>query len=530
MLPEDKRVQLDDIVQQMIQNKESDSNIRFVVDDFKKKYNQPIEKRAEVENPYDASFPATGKETPLEAGMKAIGNVPSSTFGLVKGVVGAVAHPIQTLKGIGSIGLGGVQKVIPGEQGSEESFNQFTGLLKDRYGSLENLQKTAIDDPVGFGADVVGLFTGGAALVGKGAEATNLLSKSARVVTKPVGSSASALSTGGKSTARFVTAQATGLNPETIKQVIKNPQAFKNVSTELRTETALQVKSALDSRLRELSDVGEGYQVIRDSGGTVAIPQSTIPNVFKKYGVKLDSNNKIITTPESRPLSVTDKNALQDFIDNYGSQDVLSNNSFLNTREALSNLAKYEQGKTSISTQISRDLRSAYDEIGKKQINGLKDLDTQFAPERKLLGTLKKDIFTPTGELKDGAISKIANITGKGKEKLLERVSQVIPDIEQRVKIIKAVEDIENASGFKVGAYTRAGVGISGVVSGNVPLIVAAFLAQPEIAVPLLRGYGYVGQKARPILNAIKNIANDVNNFTIPEPLIRKTSGVSQQK
>lgn len=38
MLPEDRRNELDAIVQDMIRNKESDYNIRFVVDDFKKKY------------------------------------------------------------------------------------------------------------------------------------------------------------------------------------------------------------------------------------------------------------------------------------------------------------------------------------------------------------------------------------------------------------------------------------------------------------------------------------------------------------
>ena len=38
MLPEEKRQQLDGIVQQMVSNKESDSNIKFVVDDFKQKY------------------------------------------------------------------------------------------------------------------------------------------------------------------------------------------------------------------------------------------------------------------------------------------------------------------------------------------------------------------------------------------------------------------------------------------------------------------------------------------------------------
>lgn len=37
-LPEERRAQLDGIVKQMIRNKESDANIRFVVDDFKKKY------------------------------------------------------------------------------------------------------------------------------------------------------------------------------------------------------------------------------------------------------------------------------------------------------------------------------------------------------------------------------------------------------------------------------------------------------------------------------------------------------------
>src|SRR3990167_4999316 len=37
-LTEDKRKQLDSIVQKMIQNKEPDESIRFVVDDFKKKY------------------------------------------------------------------------------------------------------------------------------------------------------------------------------------------------------------------------------------------------------------------------------------------------------------------------------------------------------------------------------------------------------------------------------------------------------------------------------------------------------------
>ena len=43
MLPEERRKQLDGIVQQMVSNKEPDSNIQFVVDDFKTKYIPPAD-------------------------------------------------------------------------------------------------------------------------------------------------------------------------------------------------------------------------------------------------------------------------------------------------------------------------------------------------------------------------------------------------------------------------------------------------------------------------------------------------------
>src|SRR3990167_3264452 len=38
MLPQEQKTKLDGIVQTMIDNDESDSNIRFIIDDFKKKY------------------------------------------------------------------------------------------------------------------------------------------------------------------------------------------------------------------------------------------------------------------------------------------------------------------------------------------------------------------------------------------------------------------------------------------------------------------------------------------------------------
>lgn len=488
----------------------------------------------DVKSTSDAFFPSNKNDNPLIAGAKAIGNLPKSIYEFGKGIVSAVSHPIQTVKTVGNIlGQGGekvlentVGKGIEAITGQEiqkqdtPEFDAFAKIMKDRYGSLENLQKTATEDPFGFGADLLGLIEGGAGLVGKTAELNKVVGTVGRTATRPIASAVEKTGNVIKGTTKFGLSQATGLNPESISNILKDPGAYKNLNPEIRVETAKQVADALDERLGELSDLGKEYQGIRvgtdGTPGLVTVPEDTISKVLNKYGVKLDKNNKIITSPESRPLSAGDKAALQEFIDNYGNVINHTNNSFLNTREALSNLAKYDSTKTNLSTQISRDLRGEYDKLGKTQIKGLKELDTQYAPERELLGQLKKDIFNASGELKEGAISKIANLTGKGKEQVLERVKQIIPDIEQRVNVIKTMEDIEKASGLKVGTYVRAGGLVSGIATGNIPIIIASILAQPEIAVPLLKGAGYIGEKASPIINAIKNIADDVNNFRLP--------------
>jgi hypothetical protein len=490
----------------------------------------------------NAPFKSETTDSGVTAGLKAVGNLPSSALGTVVGAgrvaVNAVRNPIKTLTSIDNVLLGGTEKlsnmalsaVKPDAPQSNQytgSFDAVTSALKERYGSLDNLKKTATEDPFGFGSDVLGLITGGAAVAGKAGLVENAISKAGKVVTTPVSSVASKAADVVKGTSKFTVSQATGLNPSTIEELLKNPSAFKGVTPEIRVETANAVKEALDTRLSELSDMGKGYQSIREgtagNGGLVTIPENTVKNVLDKYGVKLDAENKIITSVESRPLSNADKASLQDFIDNYGSVTTHTNNSFLNTREALSNLSKYESGKTNLTTQIARDLRSQYDKAGKSQIKGLSELDAQYAPERQLLGDLKSEIFDTTGELKQNAVSKIANINGKGKEQLLSKMKEIIPDIDQRVKIIKAVEDIAATQGIKVGTYSRTltqvGGGL-GVLTGNIPAIVAAVLSQPEIAVPLLKGAGYVGNKAAPILNAIKAIANDINTFKIPAPVL----------
>ena len=111
------------------------------------------------------------------------GNVLQSGVKLGTDILGMAAHPIETIKGIGGVAAGAVEKatgapsVGPGgppellaslEQGKAEREAPFDALvehMKARYGSVEAASRTAYEDPMGFAADLSGILSiGGAAL------------------------------------------------------------------------------------------------------------------------------------------------------------------------------------------------------------------------------------------------------------------------------------------------------------------------------------------------------------------------------
>lgn len=81
-------------------------------------------------------------------------------------IFNAISNPVQTAEALGRVALGGIEKIQPGgpDQFSRE-FEAFTGLLKERFGSLENFGRTLRDDPVGAALDISAITgVGGAAL------------------------------------------------------------------------------------------------------------------------------------------------------------------------------------------------------------------------------------------------------------------------------------------------------------------------------------------------------------------------------
>lgn len=143
------------------------------------------------------NYEMAGLSDGLKAGAQAVMSVPKSEYGLAKNTVEAVIHPVDTLQGLGNMVLGGIRTGVksatgldinPSQSGQQASdtFSHVATALKDKYGSLENLQKYATNDPASFGADVLSLVGGGAALAGKGASVDKAISDTASLVTKPI--------------------------------------------------------------------------------------------------------------------------------------------------------------------------------------------------------------------------------------------------------------------------------------------------------------------------------------------------------
>ncbi len=125
---------------------------------------EPVGRSSHVVAPYHPDM------APGEGAIATLKNLPGSGVQLVKNIAHPFLHPIETKDGVVDLAKGVYHKFTPGEQPEEAAVDAVKDFFVQRYGGLENIQRTAVEDPVGFLSDIALLFTGGgAALKGAGA-------------------------------------------------------------------------------------------------------------------------------------------------------------------------------------------------------------------------------------------------------------------------------------------------------------------------------------------------------------------------
>ncbi len=494
---------------------------------------QPQVSQPQVQQPseFNPLFANNPQDTALQAGAKTLGNVIPSALNFAKNTLQAI-NPINTIRNIGQIGqefsalsqeqggalgaLGKTAKALPqalyegtvptaGRELIKAGYQGVTG--QDNTQALESAQRAITEDPFG---QIAPFLIGARQLAQKSGyvqQFDDFVKRGVDATLKPITAPTQFVGQKAGQVARGTVAQATGLNPETVKALIDDPELYTKTARQNlnRSAIATKVGTALDDLESQVSDTGTGYNVIRQNTGVTYFPSNFLSEALKPFNIKLE-NGKIVTTAESLPLNRADVSALQEFVDKYGNERFLTNNAFLNARTALSDLSKYDAQKTGKLQTVSRTLREAYDAVGKERIPELKNLDEQFAPLKRQFELLKKDYLKKEdGEyvFKDGAVTKLANLDKVGRERILGRLEELVPDIGKDIKMLKVVEDIERASGIKVGTYGKGALLGAGLLSGGVVgAIISAILTSPEIAVPLIRGYGLTkNQTAQVLMN-----------------------------
>lgn len=518
-------------------------------------------------------FPSKQGDSPVRAGLKTLGNlIPSAVNSGVSGAKSVVqgladipkipAAAVAAYKANGNsifstaanTGAGLYENAVP---------TAAQGLLTVGVGAvtknqdkvtqgLQTAQKAVTNDPVGNIAPF--LLLGREAAYKVSPEAGASFDNAIHTVGAPGASAVNAAASilgkilgFGGDVGKFAVSQATGFDPSTIEQGINNPDSL---STEARATidrptVAAGIKGALDAREEALGETGAAYNPIRQATGNVPAMINVEPDFLQKQiqqhaGLTVDDEGDLQSTGASSIRDPKDIRGMQSFYDRwqpYFEQGQMTPNEFLNMRSDLSDLSKFDREITKSGSleSASKGLRANLNNSYRGQIPGLEDTDATYSSQIDELQKLRKGILDRDGNLTDAGINKIANSTNKGRTVFLNQLEEIQPGITERVKALKAIEDIENTKGQKVGTYARAtvegGGAVAAIATGNLPALigiaVTTILSSPEVAVPLIRAYGHVKGFTSGVVDALKSGASTVNNLPQGAPsLLGKFSPV----
>jgi hypothetical protein len=315
-----------------------------------------------------------------------------------------------------------------------------------------------------------------------------------------------------KSVAEEGLAKATSLSPETIKTIVEETPDFikaqKNVIS--RESLADGLKTSFDDAVRDVSETGAQYNKIRQAKEVIQTPIKQIDDLMSKADIKVGKGGRLDFS-DSAIGSIANRNAIQTAYKEIVRNAKMTGGKVLNLRGRVDDLINFESGTTGRAQAIVKQMRGMVDDVAKNKIPGLKELDSKFSKIKGELKQFKKDFFNKDGSLKDTAMSKVANLTKKGREILLGRLEPKMPGVTRQIKALTALEDVTDSLGNKVGTYFRTGVAGAGAASGNIPVIVASVLTSPKVAAEVLKAYAKVSKVPRSMLGKImKNIQEGI--------------------
>lgn len=356
--------------------------------------------------------------------------VMGSGANLLGGALESVLHPVRTAKGMVGLNWGLMEKLIPGEQPQEKYVDAVADMYKQRYGGVENIKKTILEDPVGFAADL-STFLGGAggALkqlgkagnIGKLSTTGNLLSKTGRIVDpfraagsiveQPLKAVSSKFAEGAKAsytkalgaTSQTEKALAAKVAPELAK---RKPFVFTRTGLERATEKRL-------TRAGEALE--KGYNALGEDAKVAVNP--ILENIAKKQD-SLKINGVI---PDESKIFHSKLNEVADSIINIAKTDDVPLKTIRTYRQLLDETVM--SGKKIFPTALGNAKREAQriaanairGEIA-KQYPSIERLNAEFAFQKKLSNILETTVPKTKSPLSQvgGVVGQISGMQATG--------------------------------------------------------------------------------------------------------------------
>lgn len=412
------------------------------------------------------------------------------------------------------------------------------GYLHQRYGSVDNLLHTAYTDPVGLAADVATVLSAGAGGLGiaaKGAELGGLadtadaLANAGRLAGKaseltnpltPLAKGAGALVNPAKSAITAGVSRLAGFNRATPAEIIANPDFFtsENIANVTRENLSKQVAEAFASKESDLNEATAQYApIVSDTANTVKVPKNWLEAQLRDIA-KVDVKDGEIIPTTRTTIRTSQLSGLQDILDQFKpafQKGSLSNEEFLNLRRQLDQVAYGSNGiKDSKVAGVAARIRGQLNTDFRSQVKGLEEKDNQTSSQLEDIQKLRKGFFDKQGNLTANAESKIANAanatkaTREGSD--IARLEQLVPGITEKIKALKAIENIRSAKDLKVGTYDRSiletGGIIGGAATGNLAVVAGSFaamiLGNPDIAVRVIKAVNQVDPRIGTLIMA----------------------------
>ncbi len=348
----------------------------------------------------------------LDQSEKSLGgfasNVVKSGAGVVSGLAQAITHPVDTAVALGKTALGGVEKLIPGEQGQEQSFDAVVDFYKQRYGGIENLKKTFYEDPIGVLSDLsIILGGGGAALKGAGTVSKiGGLSRTGQIVSD-IGKAVDPTRAAIKGAGVISEAVTTGRKVEPFASKINQPA----------TQAASELGIELPASMKSISPVVRGAEALASKG----IFGGGIADKVGEVQTKLQTiaDDLIKSTNQSSDLSLVGRQ-IEQGVSKYKAAYQATKNDLYKSAQLPTDIPVKPQNTINLLDDLIAKERQALKASGQATSNeltrytqlrqGLSNRKLTTADADAALGKLNRDInfgdFIQTGD--KGALRKIA--------------------------------------------------------------------------------------------------------------------------